>query len=68
MSNPGRRNPIEILHGNERCKYEHEVIDAMAYRTERIELERVQESEMIHNAAGQVWFNGQWVTIHTVTE
>jgi hypothetical protein len=31
----------------------------MAYRTERIELERVQESEMIHNAAGQVWFNGQ---------
>ena len=68
MSNPGRRNPIEILHGNERCKYEHEVIDAMAYRTERIELERVQESEMIHNAAGQVWFNGQWITIHTVTE
>ena len=68
MSNPGRRNPVEVLHGNERCKYEHEVIDAMAYRTERVELERVQESEMIHNAAGQVWFNGQWITIHTVTE
>ena len=57
-----------MLHGNERCKYEHEVIDAMAYRTERVELERVQESEMIHNAAGQVWFNGQWITIHNVTE
>ena len=68
MSNPGRRNPVEVLHGNERCKYEHEVIDAMAYRTERVELERVQESEMIHNAAGQVWFNGQWITIHNVTE
>ena len=68
MSNPGRRNPVEILHGNERCKYEHEVIDAMAYRTERVELERVQEHEMLHNDKGQVWFNGQWVTIHTVTE
>ena len=68
MSNPGRRNPVEVLHGNERCKHEYEVIDAMAYRTERVELERVQESEMIHNAAGQVWFNGQWITIHTVTE
>ena len=49
MSNPGRRNPIEILHGNERTAHEYEVIDAMTYRTERIELERVQESEMIHN-------------------
>ena len=68
MSNPGRRNPVEVLHGNERCKYEHEVIDAMAYRTERVELERVQEHEMLHNDKGQVWFNGQWVTIHTVTE
>ena len=68
MSNPGRRNPVEILHGNERCKYEHEVIDAMAYRTERVELERVQEHEMLHNDKGQVWFNGQWVTIHNVTE
>lgn len=68
MSNPGRRNPVEVLHGNERCKYEHEVIDAMAYRTERIELERVQEHEMLHNDKGQVWFNGQWVTIHNVTE
>ena len=67
MSNPGRRNPVEVLHGNERCKYEHEVIDAMAYRTERVELERVQESEMIHNAAGQVWFNNQWITIHDAT-
>ena len=68
MSNPGRRNPVEVLHGNERCKYEHEVIDAMAYRTERVELERVQESEMKHNDKGQVWFNNQWVTIHNVTE
>ena len=68
MSNPGRRNPVEILHGNERCKYEHEVIDAMAYRTERVELERVQEHEMLHNDKGQVWFNNQWITIHTVTE
>ena len=68
MSNPGRRNPVEVLHGNERCKYEHEVIDAMAYRTERVELERVQEHEMLHNDKGQVWFNGQWITIHTVTE
>ena len=68
MSNPGRRNPIEVLHGNERCKYEHEVIDAMAYRTERVELERVQEHEMLHNDKGQVWFNNQWITIHTVTE
>ena len=68
MSNPGRRNPVEVLHGNERCKYEHEVIDAMAYRTERVELERVQEHEMLHNDKGQVWFNGQWVTIHNVTE
>ena len=68
MSNPGRRNPVEVLHGNERCKHEHEVIDAMAYRTERIELERVQEHEMLHNDKGQVWFNGQWITIHTVTE
>ena len=68
MSNPGRRNPVEVLHGNERCKYEHEVIDAMAYRTERVELERVQEHEMIHNDKGQVWFNGQWITIHNVTE
>ena len=68
MSNPGRRNPVEVLHGNERCKHEYEAIDAMTYRTERIELERVQEHEMLHNAAGQVWFNGQWVTIHNVTE
>ena len=68
MSNPGRRNPVEVLHGNERCKHEHEVIDAMAYRTERVELERVQESEMLHNDKGQVWFNNQWITIHTVTE
>ena len=68
MSNPGRRNPVEVLHGNERCKYEYEVIDAMAYRTERVELERVQEHEMLHNDKGQVWFNGQWITIHTVTE
>ena len=68
MSAPTRKNPIEILHGNERCKYEHEVIDAMAYRTERVELERVQEHEMLHNDKGQVWFNGQWVTIHNVTE
>ena len=68
MSNPGRRNPVEVLHGNERCKYEHEVIDAMAYRTERVELERVQEHEMMHNEKGQVWFNNQWVTIHNVTE
>ena len=64
----GRTNPIEVLHGNERCKYEHEQIDAMAYRTERVELERVQEHEMIHNDKGQVWFNNQWVTIHNVTE
>ena len=68
MSTPGRRNPVEVLHGNERCKYEHEVIDAMAYRTERVELERVQEHEMLHNDKGQVWFNNQWITIHTVTE
>ena len=68
MSNPGRRNPVEILHGNERTAHEYEVIDAMAYRTERIELERVQEHEMIHNDKGQVWFNNQWITIHTVTE
>lgn len=68
MSNPGRRNPIEILHGNERTAHEYEVIDAMAYRTERIELERVQEHELKHNDKGQVWFNGQWVTIHNVTE
>ena len=59
----GRTNPIEVLHGNE-----HEQIDAMAYRTERVELERVQEHEMIHNDKGQVWFNNQWVTIHNVTE
>lgn len=64
----GRTNPIEVLHGNERCKYEHEQIDAMAYRTDRVELERVDETQMITNAAGQVWFNGQWVTIHNVTE
>jgi hypothetical protein len=64
----GRTNPIEVLHGNERCKYQHEQIDAMAYRTERVELERVDETQMIHNAAGQVWFNNQWITIHTVTE
>ena len=68
MSNPGRRNPVEVLHGNERTAHDYETIDAMAYRTERVELERVQESEMKHNAAGQVWFNGQWITIHTVTE
>ena len=68
MSNPGRRNPVEVLHGNERCKHEYEVIDAMTYRTERIELERVQEHEMLHNDKGQVWFNGQWITIHNVTE
>ena len=68
MSNPGRRNPVEILHGNERTAHDYETIDAMAYRTERIELERVQESEMKHNDKGQVWFNGQWITIHTVTE
>ena len=64
----GRINPIEVLHGNERCKYEHEQIDAMAYRTDRVELERVDETQMITNAAGQVWFNNQWVTIHNVTE
>lgn len=64
----GRTNPIEVLHGNERCKYEHEQIDAMAYRTERVELERVQETQMITNAAGQIWFNNQWITIHEVTE
>jgi len=63
----GRTNPIEVLHGNERCKYEHEQIDAMAYRTERVELERVDETQMIHNAAGQIWFNGQWITIHNAT-
>ena len=68
MSAPTRKNPIEILHGNERTAHDFETIDAMAYRTERVELERVQESEMKHNAAGQVWFNNQWVTIHTVTE
>ncbi len=64
----GRTNPIEVLHGNERCKYQHEQIDAMAYRTERVELERVDETQMITNAAGQVWFNNQWITIHEVTE
>ena len=68
MSAPTRKNPIEILHGNERTAHEYEVIDAMAYRTERVELERVQEHEMIHNDKGQVWFNNQWVTIHNVTE
>jgi len=67
MSAPVRKNEPQILHGNERTAHEYEVIDAMAYRTERIELERVQESEMIHNAAGQVWFNGQWITIHDAT-
>jgi hypothetical protein len=64
----GRTNPIEVLHGNERCKYQHEQIDAMAYRTERVELERVDETQMITNAAGQVWFNNQWITIHDATE
>jgi hypothetical protein len=67
MSEPVRKNPVEILHGNERTAHEYEVIDQMTYRTERIELERVQEYEMIHNAAGQVWFNNQWITIHDAT-
>jgi hypothetical protein len=68
MTAPVRKNPVEILHGNERTAHDYETIDAMTYRTERIELERVQEFELKHNDKGQVWFNGQWITIHEVTE
>ena len=67
MTSPVRKNEPQILHGNERTAHEYEVIDAMTYRTERIELERVQEHELKHNDKGQVWFNNQWITIHDAT-